>query len=264
VRAVLAGLPEVASVTEVNPGRGGVIEVPEEFREGDLARARQLPDPALAEAIAATARENKPGRVIQYLAGVPDLLHHYEGPGADPYARAVITTAMDVAHVIGLRRCTPGFLHRAAVGYLADEHRVSAADDWCETAIDIAATELRGAARALTPEPHRQSTQVASYRLADYLDQHGQKIFAETIPPPEFWAAAMHSKADVQAYFGAAAADRGLLKTAAQLLKNATEANAFAAIRLVRIMQPLHPADTRAAALAAERANLTNPRMSQG
>src|SRR6266566_3762060 len=92
---------------------------------------RQLPDPALAEAIAAAACENKPGRVIQYLAGVPDLLHHYEGPGADPYARAVITTAMDVARVIGLRRCTPGFLHRAAVGYLADEHRVSAADDWC-------------------------------------------------------------------------------------------------------------------------------------
>lgn len=259
VRALLAGLPEVASVTDLNPGRGGVIEVPEEFRESNLVRARQLPDPALAEAIAAAARENKPGRVIQYLAGVPDLLHHYEGPGADPYARAVITTAMDVARVIGLRRCTPGFLHRAAVGYLADEHRVSAADDWCDTAIDTAATELRGAVRVLTPEPHRQSTQVASYRLADYLDQHGQKIFAETIPPPEFWAAATHSNPDVQADFGAAAADRGLLKTAAQLLKNATEADAFSAVRLLRVMQPLHPADTRTADWAAERANLTNP-----
>ena len=105
---------------------------------------------------------------------------------------------------------------------------------------------------------------MASYRLADYLDQHGQKIFAETIPPPEFWAAATHSNPDVQADFGAAAADRGLLKTAAQLLKNATEADAFAAVRLLRIMQPLHPADTRAAAWAAERANLTNPDTSQG
>ena len=59
-RALLAGLPEVASVTDVDPGRGGVIDVPEEFRESELARARELPDPALAEAIAAAARENKP------------------------------------------------------------------------------------------------------------------------------------------------------------------------------------------------------------
>jgi hypothetical protein len=258
-RALLAGLPEVTSVSDVNPGRGGVIEVPEEFRESELAQARQLPDPALAEAIAAAARENKPGRVIQYLAGVPDLLHHYEGPGADPYARAVITTAMDVARVAGLRRCTPGFLHRAAVGYLAAEYRVSASDDRCGAAIDTAATELRGAVRALTPEPHKQGTQVASYRLADYLDQHGRKIFAETIPPPEFWAAATHSKPGVQAKFGKAAADRGLLKTGAQLLKNATEADAYAAVRLLRIMQPLHPADTRPAAWAAARADLTNP-----
>lgn len=258
-RALLAGLPEVTSATDVNPGRGCVIDVPEEFRESELARARQLPDPALAEAIAAAARENKPGRVIQYLAGVPDLLHHYEGPGADPYTRAVITTAMDNARVIGLRRCTPGFLHRAAVGYLADEHRVSAADDWCDTAIDTAATELRGAVRALTPIPEKQGTQVWSYRLADYLEQHGRKIFAGKIPPPEFWNAATHSKPNVQARFGAAAADRGLLKTGAQLLKNATEADARAAVRLLRIMQRLHPADTRAAAWAAARADLTDP-----
>ena len=259
VRALLAGLPEVASVTDVNPGRGGVIDVPEEFRESELAQARQLPDPTLAEAIAAAAREKKPGRIIQYLAGVPDLLRHYEGPGADPYARAVITTAMDVARVIGLRRCTPGFLHRAAVAYLDDEHRVSAADDWCGTAIDTAATELRGAVRALTPIPEKLGTQVWSYRLADYLDQHGQKIFAEMIPPPAFWAAATHSDPAVQAKFGAAAADRGLLKAAAQLFKDSTEADARAAVRLLGIMQPLHPADTRAAAWAAARANLTRP-----
>lgn len=247
-------------MTDVNPGRGCVIDVPEEFRESELAQARGLADPALAEAIAAAAHENKPLRVIQYLAGVPELLDHYEGPGADPYARAVITTAMDVARVTGLRRCTPGFLRRAAVGYLADEHRVNAADDWCDTAIDTAATELRGAVRALTPVPHRQGTQVASYKLADYLDQYGRKIFAETIPPRKFWAAATQSKPNVQAIFGAAAADRGLLKTGAQLLKNATDADARAAARLLGIMQPLHPADTRAAAWAAARADLTRPR----
>ena len=40
---------------------------------------------------------------------------------------------------------------------------------------------------------------MASYQLADYLDQHGRKIFAETIPPPKFWAAATHSDPAVQA-----------------------------------------------------------------
>jgi hypothetical protein len=258
-RALLAGLPELASVTGVNPARGGVIDVPEEFSDSELSQARELSDPALAEAITAAAREHKPRRVIQYLAGVPDLLHHYEGPGADPYARAVITTAMDVARVTGLQRCTPAFLRRAASGYLADEQRVIAPDDWCDTAIKVATTELRGAVRALTPVPHRQGTDVASYQLADYLDQHGRKIFAAHIPPTALWAAATQSDPAVQRKFGEAAANRGLLKTGAQLLKNATEADARAGAQMLGIMHPLHPDDTRPAAWVAEHADLTDP-----
>ena len=79
------------------------------------------------------------------------------------------------------------------------------------------------------------------------------------IPPPEFWAAATHSDPAVHAKFGAAAADRGLLKAAAQLFKDSTEADARAAVRLLGIVQPLHPADTRAAAWAAARADLHGP-----
>ena len=79
-RALLAGLPKLSSVTGVSPGRGGVIDVPDEFSEGELARARELPDLALAEAIEAAARDGKPRRVIQYLAAVPDLLDYYEEP----------------------------------------------------------------------------------------------------------------------------------------------------------------------------------------
>jgi hypothetical protein len=258
-RALLAGLPKLASVTGVSPGRGGLIDVPEEFSDGELARARELPDPALCEAIEAAAREHRPRRVIQYLAAVPDLLDHYDGPGADSYARAVITVAMDVARMTGLQRCTPGFLHRAAGGYLPDEHRVSAPDDWCDTAIKAATTELRGAVRALTPEPHRQGVGVASYRLADYLDQHGRKIFVAQIPPPALWAAASQSDPAVQKKFGEAAAGHGLLKIGAQLLKNATVAGAHAGAQLIRIMQPLHPDDTRPAVWVAEHADLTDP-----
>ena len=254
-RALLAGLPEPTTPADIDPRRGGVIDVPDEFSDRDLAQAQQLHDPAMTEAVGAAASDGKPGRVIQYLAGVPDLLRHYEGPGADPYVRAVITTAIDVARMINTRQCTPAFLHRAAVGYLADEQRSGASDTWCETAIADATTELRGAVRALTPIPPQHGTGVESYRLADYLEQHGRKIRAETIPPPSFWVAAGYSK--LQANFAEAASSYGLLQLGAQLAKNATSTDASAAAELVRIMHHLNPDDERPSAWAAANVDLT-------
>lgn len=259
-RALLAGLPKLSSVTGVSPSRGGVIDIPDEFSEEELASARELPDLALAEAIEAAAREGKPRRVIQYLAAVPDLLDYYEGPGSDPHARAVITVAMDVARMTGLQRCTPAFLQRAAGGYLPGEHRASAPDDWCDTAIKAATPELRGAVRALTPEPRRHGTGVFSYRLADYLDQYGRKILADQIPPISLWKAATQSDPSVQMQFGKAAVDRGLLKMGAQLLKNATVADADAGAQLIQMMHSLHPEDMRPACWVAEHASLVGPR----
>jgi alkylhydroperoxidase/carboxymuconolactone decarboxylase family protein YurZ len=256
-RALLAGLPELTSPAGVDPRRGGVIDVPDELSDRDLAHAEQLDDPAIIEAIDAAASDGKPRRVIQYLAGVPDLLRQYEGPGADPRTRAMITVAIDVARMTGVRRCTPAFLRRAAAGYLADAHRAEASDAWCDIAIAHAATELRGAVRALTPIPPERGTGVESYRLADYLEQHGRKIFAETIPPPDFWIAATYSK--LQADFAEAASSRGLLRTATQLAKNATSADASAAAELTRIMHRLHPDDERPYAWAAAYADLTRP-----
>jgi hypothetical protein len=197
------------------------------------------------------------GEVLRVHAGVPDLLRQYEGPGADPRTRAMITVVIDVARMTGVRRCTPAFLRRAAAGYLADAHRAEASDAWCDIAIAHAATELRGAVRALTPTPPERGTGVESYRLADYLEQHGRKIFAETIPPPDFWVAATYSK--LQADFAEAASSHGLLRTAAQLAKNATSADASAAAELTRIMHRLHPDDERPYAWAAAYADLTRP-----
>ena len=140
------------------------------------------------------------------------------------------------------------------------EHRVNAPDDWCDTAIKAATTELRGAVRALTPEPHSKGTGVYSYRLADYLDQHGRKIFSGQIPPFSLWEAATQSESAALKKFGEAAAGRGLLKTGAQLLKNATTADAHAGALLLRLIRPLHPNDMRPALWVAEHANLSSPR----
>ncbi len=44
-------------------------------------------------------RAGHDGQVTQYLAGVPDLLRRYHGPGGDPYGQAVITAAMDATRL---------------------------------------------------------------------------------------------------------------------------------------------------------------------
>jgi hypothetical protein len=76
-----------------------VIDVPAEFTPADLQAAAGTSDPVLANAAAAAASAGQDGRLTQYLAGVPDLLKRYAGPGGDPYGQAVITAAMDAVRL---------------------------------------------------------------------------------------------------------------------------------------------------------------------
>jgi len=71
------------------PARGGVIDVPDRFTSADLEAAARVDDPLLAEAAAAAVDAGQDGQVIQYLAGVPDLLSRYAGPSEHPAADAV-------------------------------------------------------------------------------------------------------------------------------------------------------------------------------
>ena len=60
------------------------------------------------------------------------------------------------------------------------------------------------------------------YRLADYLDQYGRRDRQQVIPPPGFWAAAVHGEhADIPALADSAYRRCGLLCLAAQLDKQA-------------------------------------------
>jgi len=218
---------------------GHDITVPAAFTVTQLQQLDQAGDARLAQA-AAGAQD---GQIIQFLAGVPELLARYRN--APPAAEALIHAAMD-ARRLGMGIALPqAFLEAAAPGYLTDTEWDALDDDWLKRALDYTAEDAKGVRGPLTrirPRPARPGAggsgsqnsdeQLADgqdsaaggplYRLADYLDQHGRTDRKGQIPPPGFWhAAATHAFPADQAALGYAAHARGLYRVAAQLRKNA-------------------------------------------
>jgi hypothetical protein len=218
---------------------GHDITVPAAFTAAQLQQLRAAGDARLAQA-AAGAQDRQ---VIQFLAGVPELLARYRN--ASPAAEALIHAAMD-ARRLGMGIALPrAFLAAAAPGYLTDTEWDALDDDWLKRALDYTAEDAKGVRGPLTrirPRPARPGAggsgsqnsdeQLADgqastaggplYRLADYLDQYGRTDRKGQIPPVGFWdAAAAHAFPADQAALGYAAHARGLYRAAAQLRKNA-------------------------------------------
>jgi hypothetical protein len=243
---------------------GHDITVPGAFTDLQLERLREAGDVRLAQAAAAA----QDGQIIQYLAGVPELLARYRN--APPAAQALIHAAMD-ARLLGMRPALPyAFLAAAAPGYLADSEWDQLGDDWLEAALAFTAAPCKGVRGPLTrirPRPAGADGSPArhgaepGYRLADYLDQYGRRARAGQIPPAAFWAAAgtCADPGDLRA-LGDAARSRGLYRVAAQLAKRATAlGDPAAAGDLVRLMHRLDPASQQPADWAAAHAALDDP-----
>jgi hypothetical protein len=98
------------------------------------------------------------GEVIQFLAGVPELLARYRN--ALPAARALIHAAMD-ARRLGTGAGLPqAFLEAAAPEYLTDDQRDGLGDDWLEQALAYTAVPCNGVRGPLTrirPRPARRA-----------------------------------------------------------------------------------------------------------
>lgn len=188
---LLERLPELTGrdPARIDPARGGVIDVPDRFTAAEMATAASAEDSVLAEAAAAATRAGQDGQVTQYLAGVPDLLGRYDGPGGDPYGRAVITAAMDATRLGHDSPLPAALLQEAAVGYLTGPQRTEGLASWRDTALTWATTELNGAVRALQPVPPATGTGVAGYQVADYLDQHGRRTRQDQLGPTSLWEA---------------------------------------------------------------------------
>ena len=169
---LLERLPELADCDPagIEPARGGVIDVPDRFTPADLEAATRTGDSVLAAAAAAAASAGQDGQVTQYLAGVPDLLDRYAGPGGNPYGQAIITAAMDATRLGHASPLPPALIQEAAVGYLTGPQRTEAITSWRDAALAWAAEELRGTIRALQPIPSVSGTGVAGYQVARLPD----------------------------------------------------------------------------------------------
>ncbi|MDG9709374.1 tetratricopeptide repeat protein [Streptomyces sp. DH10] len=168
---------------------GREIRVPDSFDSDDLMllRASARWDERLAVAHAQASG----GRIAQFLAGAPELLRRYQHAPVVP--KAVLSAAMD-ARRLGCGVYLPrNFLEHAAAGYLNDEEFDAAGDDWLEKALAYSARPVHGnitpLRRVRTRPGHKAPDDGPVYRLADYLEQHGQHERREICPPESFWLA---------------------------------------------------------------------------
>jgi tetratricopeptide (TPR) repeat protein len=233
---------------EVEPCRGWVIDVPDYFTDKQLTEARLLHDPDLDTALEAADRAGDQGvltrgSLTQYLAGVPELLKHYQGYGPeghvrDPYGRAFITVAMDASR-LGYRGPYPvEFLEAAVVGYLSRAERAVRDGRWRDGALAYATELLKNTIQALTPVPPEQDMGIARYDLADYLDQHGRQTRKATVSPNSLWVALTKgiTDADDRTRVAWEAEKRGLYQIAAELAAPAARAGDWGALRALTVL----------------------------
>lgn len=196
--------------------RPATIVVPEAFTGQDLSAMRVAAegDPRLAQA----CEHAEVGRVTQYMAGGPELVHFYETAGSSE--KALIEAAMDAVRLGHDRVLPAAFLRDAAIAYIDPVTGDGLDDTWFDTALARTGKQCKGARGPITrvhgpitrvrgrpfeQRPHQDPDHVTGhaseveYQLADYLDQHGRTLRAEVFPPTGFWqAAAAHTQLDQQ------------------------------------------------------------------
>ena len=249
------------------------IPVPESFTGSDLEKMRDAARKDSRLAMAVEKAEN--GKITQYLAGGPELIHFYDKQ-ASVAGRAVIDAAMDLVRM-GHPNVLPFTLLRDIAASYVDDITWDALNDdnWFEVAVSEISRTCKGARGPVTPirarplasrnrrvRRHSQYSEQPVYQLADYLDQHGRRTRAESTPPPAFWTAvSVHAISDHQNTIATAAWSRGLYREAVQLWKNATRLGHLnAAQSLVKLLSMLLPDDLRAADWAATHVLPNDPR----
>ncbi|MER6108741.1 tetratricopeptide repeat protein [Streptomyces hirsutus] len=181
-----------AQVRELLAGRR--ITLPDAFDANATEATKRLAaagDRQLANALA-HARD---GRLTQYLAGAPELLHRYET--AAPPVRALLQAAMD-ARRLGVGLHLPLiFLEQAAADYLTEDEYSTLSDNWLEQALADASTPVHGNLAPLRRVRRRPAHSAGTaapghpiYRLTDYLEQNARQQRRLLCPPESFWQAA--------------------------------------------------------------------------
>ena len=212
---------------------GSQILVPDSFDAASLTLLRTAANDDRRLAHAAAHAED--GMITQYLAGGPALIERYRT--ALPADRAVIEAAMD-ARRLGAGPDLPiGLLEAAAPAYMTAVAWDLLEENWLEQSLTYATSPLRGARGPLTPVRPRPGTAApptTSYRLADYLEQHGRAQRKAAPVPAAFWEAALaHADAAGLRAIGTAARDRGFSRMACRLFLAAAKAGDDNALALI-------------------------------
>ena len=163
------------------------------FSQAECGRAKVIADedPRLATAL----RDSHYGPT-EVLAGAPQLVERFEH-AADPYAKAVMTAAIDYRRLGHNAPLTAELLQSAAAGYLTGQQMATAPLDWFSGAIDYATRLLHGATSSLIPVPGTSMGTIIGYTVADYLLQHGQATRRDIPPPTSIWDAAVSCITDL-------------------------------------------------------------------
>ncbi|MFF2789894.1 tetratricopeptide repeat protein [Streptomyces sp. NPDC058049] len=213
-----ADAPDAFSQARVLLG-GREIRLPTAFTPPVIEVLKQSTDPRLAEA-AAHAQD---GMVTQYLAGAPELIKIYRT--SSPGTRSVLEAAMDarrLGHPPGLPL---SFLETAAEAYLTDTEWDLLPDNWLPQSLTLLTDPVKGARGPLHPQRRpRGASRTSSapvgqtYRLADFLDQHGRAIRRLERVPELFWPAAIeHCGPRAARALASSAEERGLSHIACRL-----------------------------------------------
>ncbi|MFE5863896.1 tetratricopeptide repeat protein, partial [Streptomyces virginiae] len=213
-----AGAPDAFSQARVLLG-GCEIRLPTAFTPPVIEVLKQSTDPRLAEA-AANAQD---GMVTQYLAGAPELIKIYLT--SSPGTRCLLEAAMDarrLGHPPGLPL---SFLETAAEAYLTDTEWDLLPDNWLPQSLTLLTDPVKGARGPLHPQRRPRGTSRTSstpvgqtYRLADFLDQHGRAARRLERVPELFWHAAIeHCGPRAARALASAAEERGLSHIACRL-----------------------------------------------
>lgn len=175
--------------------------------------------------------------MTQVLAAAPLLVRRWE-QAPTPYARALITAAVD-ARRLGVEGGIPPALLKAAVPvYLAPSQIAEAPEDWFGPAAQYATGKLHGAAAALSPLPGPEMGTVSGYTVADYLFQQGTAERRGIVPAARVWQAfADHLTGADLWRTGRAAEDRGLLRYAELIYRRAAPALPEARTSLIGLME---------------------------
>ncbi len=160
-----------------------VIRISGQFSraEQDRARTAAARDRRLKAALGAAGYG-----LTQTLAAAPQLVARWED--ADPYARAVLTAALDAARLGARAPLTAGFLRAAATGYCTPAQQAQALPNWFEQALAYATERLHGAAAALAPAGTSMG-QSDGYTVAEYLLQHATRERRTARVPASTWDA---------------------------------------------------------------------------